>query len=70
MNAQTQGHLVAELWSTLLQASGNTDDFPPTLETVESDAMGPAYYSGGTIHLHQGLLDSLQNTLSDADAAR
>ena len=70
LNAQTQGHLVAELWSTLLQASGNTDDFPPTLETVESDAMGPAYYSGGTIHLHQGLLDSLQNTLSDADAAR
>ena len=32
--------------------------------------MGPAYYSGGTVHLHQGLLDSLQNTLSEADAAR
>ena len=70
LNAQTQDHLVAELWSTLLQASGNTDDFPPTVETVESDAMGPAYYSGGTVHLHQGLLDSLQKTLSEADAAR
>ena len=70
LNAQTQGHLVTELWSTLLQASGNTDDFPPTVETVESDAMGPAYYSGGTVHLHQGLLDSLQKTLSEADAAR
>ena len=60
------------IWSNLLRASANFEDFPPKLVITSNDASGPAYYSKkeNAVFLHNSLQDTLRSILGPTMAAK